>query len=139
MLLRSISNDTPFHDVGDAIYVTKLKDKGVVDPQPARNEKWVKQQVKQYLFYSKCYYTMPFTGGYGNSGVSDFLVCFQGVFIGIECKSGDHIPTALQEKNLKAIQEAGGYSIMVNDQTIRYLPLYFLFIGLNYHLTKRKD
>jgi hypothetical protein len=38
-----------------------------------------------------------------------------GHFVGIECKAGNNQPTALQEKNLKAIRSAGGLSFCVNS------------------------
>ena len=47
-------------------------------------ERRVKTQVRKVLDKLGAYYVMPVTGGYGNSGAPDFLVCLQGRFIGIE-------------------------------------------------------
>ena len=44
---------------------------------------------------------MPSTGGYGSSGVPDIITCYEGRFIGIECKANGNKPTALQQKNLQ--------------------------------------
>jgi hypothetical protein len=64
---------------------------------------------------------MPATGGYGNSGVPDFIICFQGKFIGVECKAGTNTPTALQYENLKRIQDYGGETLIVNENNIDQL------------------
>jgi hypothetical protein len=64
------------------------------------------------------YYVMPVTGGYGNSGAPDFLVCVQGRYIGIECKAGKNTTTPLQEKNLRQIERSGGIALVVNDENV---------------------
>ena len=75
----------------------------------------VKKEVVAYLNERGAYYFFPVTGGYGRSGVPDIVACLNGRFVGIECKAGDNQPTALQEKNLKAIRSAGGLSFCVNS------------------------
>jgi Holliday junction resolvase len=64
-----------------------------------------------YSFY-------PVTGGYGASGVPDIVGCLNGRFFGIECKAGNNKPTALQEKNLEAIQAAGGVALVINEENM---------------------
>lgn len=81
-------------------------------------ERKVKNQVRKVLDKAGAYYVMPVTGGYGNSGAPDFLVCLQGRFVGIECKAGKNTPTPLQEKNLRLIEECGGVSLVVNDENV---------------------
>jgi ABC-type phosphonate transport system ATPase subunit len=81
----------------------------------------VKKRVKEVLNALGAYYAMPATGGYGSSGVPDFLVCYKGRFIGIECKAGKGKTTALQEKNLRLIQEAGGEAFVVNEDNVTTL------------------
>lgn len=81
----------------------------------------VKKRVKEVLNTLGAYYAMPATGGYGSSGVPDFLVCYKGKFIGIECKAGGGKTTALQEKNLRLIQEAGGEAFVVNEDNVTTL------------------
>lgn len=78
----------------------------------------VKDKVKAVLKNLGAYYVMPVTGGYGNSGAPDFLVCYKGRFIGIECKAGRNKPTALQEKNLREIEDAGGVGLVVNEENV---------------------
>lgn len=85
----------------------------------ATPESKVKDRVKKILLkYPKTYYLMPVTGGYGSSGAPDIVACSDGKFIGVECKANGNKPTALQIKHLQKIAEAGGYSFVVDDQSI---------------------
>lgn len=81
----------------------------------------VKAKVKIVLKELGAYYAMPSTGGYGNSGVPDFLICKGGKFYGIECKANGGKPTALQLSNLKKIEEAGGVAFVVDESNINQL------------------
>ena len=81
----------------------------------------VKKKVREVLKALGAYYVMPITGGYGNSGAPDFVVCFNSGFIGIECKAGKGKTTALQEKNLAQIRSAGGLAIVINEENINEL------------------
>jgi hypothetical protein len=78
----------------------------------------VKDKVKRLFKSMDVYYAMPATGGYGASGVPDFLVCLKGRFIGVECKAGKGKPTALQLKNLAEIEASGGISVIVNEDNL---------------------
>jgi len=82
----------------------------------------VKKAVRQVLDALGAYYVMPVTGGYGRQGAPDFLVCLEGQFIGIETKAGKGRLTALQEMNLKKIIEAGGVSLVIREEDVKYLP-----------------
>jgi hypothetical protein len=81
-------------------------------------ERRVKTQVRKVLDKLGAYYVMPVTGGYGNSGAPDFLVCLQGRFIGIECKAGKNTTTPLQEKNLRQVERSGGIALVINDENV---------------------
>jgi hypothetical protein len=81
----------------------------------------VKKKVKALLNKVGAYYVMPVTGGYGNSGAPDFIVCLQGKFIGIECKAGRNQPTALQLSNLDRIVNAGGIALTIWEKDLDYL------------------
>lgn len=87
----------------------------------ATPESKVKARVKAILKNLGAYYVMPVTSGYGNSGAPDFLVCIRGKFIGIECKSGNKKPTALQLKNLDLIDKAGGWTFVINEENVSSL------------------
>jgi hypothetical protein len=81
-------------------------------------EKKVKQKVVKVLDEIGAYYFYPVSGGYGASGVPDVVACFKSRFIGIECKAGKNVPTALQLKNLAQITKNGGYSLVIHENNI---------------------
>lgn len=84
----------------------------------ATPESKVKRKVVALLQAHGMYYFYPVTGGYGASGVPDIVACWKGRFLGIECKAGSNKPTALQMKNLRDIQQAGGYALVVNEAAL---------------------
>jgi hypothetical protein len=81
----------------------------------------VKAKVKKVLAELNAYYVMPATGGYGNSGAPDFLVCYQNRFYGIECKANGNKPTALQMDNLVRIRRAGGFGFVIDETNVDLL------------------
>ena len=84
-------------------------------------ESKVKAKIKAILKQHNVYYAMPIGTGYGYSGVPDFLCCVNGHFLAIEAKAGKGTTTALQEKNLREIKEAGGTAAVINETTLDYL------------------
>lgn len=84
-------------------------------------ESKVKDKIKKILKEHSVYYAMPMGTGYGNSGVPDFLCCVNGFFVAIEAKAGKGETTALQDKNLKEINAAGGYTLVIRETNIDYL------------------
>ena len=81
----------------------------------------VKAKIKAILKAHGIYYAMPIGTGYGNSGVPDFLCCVNGKFVAIEAKAGKGQATALQLKNLQAINSAGGYTCIIREDNYAYL------------------
>ena len=81
----------------------------------------VKDAVKKILKSLNIYYFMPATGGYGRSGVPDIVGCVNGRFVAIECKAGLNQPTALQEREMKNIKDAGGVAVVINEGSVRGL------------------
>lgn len=81
-------------------------------------ERKVKRKVIDILKSMGAYYTMPVASGFGNAGVPDILVCYQGRFIGIECKANGGKPTRLQLSNLQAIRDAGGLAFIIDEQNL---------------------
>ena len=81
-------------------------------------ERKVKDKVKKVLKELGAYYAMPATGGYGSSGVPDFLVCYRGRFFGLECKANGGKTTALQEKNLEDIRKNHGVAFVVGEHNV---------------------
>ena len=84
----------------------------------------VKKKVKMVLDNLGAYHFSPMTGGYGNSGVPDIVACYEGYFLGIECKAGKGKPTLLQLENLKRIANSQGCSIVVNESNVEQLREY---------------
>jgi hypothetical protein len=84
----------------------------------------VKAAIKRWLKSHAWWYCMPATGGYGTSGVPDFIACRpvtvtpemvgtrMGLLVGIEAKAFGkwRDTTELQDDQIKAIQAAGGHS-----------------------------
>jgi len=81
-------------------------------------ERKVKQQVVALLKEAGAYYFFPSANGLGRSGIPDIIVCYRGRFVGIECKAGKGQTTALQERELKRIREAGGVSLVIREENI---------------------
>jgi len=78
-------------------------------------ERAVKRRVTKMLDEAGAYYFFPATHGYGRSGVPDIIACLKGQFIGIECKAGKGTTTALQERELSRIREAGGVALVIHE------------------------
>ena len=87
-------------------------------------ENKVKARVVKLLKEHNIYYFFPATHGFGRSGVPDIICCFNSLFMGIECKAGKNKPTALQEKELKKIRDAGGVTFVTNEDNIHELALW---------------
>ena len=84
-------------------------------------ERKVKNKVVALLKAHSVYYFFPATYGLGRSGVPDVVCCVRGRFLGVECKAGANKPTPLQLRELAAIQEAGGISLVINENNIDVL------------------
>jgi hypothetical protein len=81
----------------------------------------VKARVRKVLGDIGAFYSMPMTGGFGNSGDPDFLICHNGRFFGIECKAKGNKPTALQLKRLDDIRKAGGVALVIDETNVETL------------------
>jgi Holliday junction resolvase len=82
----------------------------------------VKAKVKATLDKLGAYYFMPTTGGYGRSGIPDIIGCHNGVFFALECKANGGKTTALQDRELKRIKDAGGVVLVVNESNVASVP-----------------
>lgn len=78
---------------------------------PNFGEDYVKAMVRRLLTEVGAWFFMPATGGFGKSGVPDFILCIAGKLVAIECKSPGKHATALQAEQIKQINAAGGYAI----------------------------
>ncbi len=77
----------------------------------------VKELVKRWLRARDIWYFMPVSNGMGTHGVPDFVCCWNGAFIGIECKAPGKRGnvSALQVMQIDAIRRAGGLAVVVDD------------------------
>lgn len=90
----------------------------------ATPEKKVKTAVCKLLDEYNVYYFFPNTHGFGRSGVPDIVCCLHGgTFLAIECKAGTNIPTALQLREIKRIQERKGLALVINESNLALLEL----------------
>ena len=87
-------------------------------------EKKVKNKVVGILKQHGAYYFSPATYGYGRSGIPDIVACYQGQFIGIECKAGSNTTTALQDRELARIEKAGGTALVINEDNTDLITLW---------------
>ena len=81
----------------------------------------VKKKVKEILDQMGVYHFSPMQNGMGRAGIPDIIGCLEGQFLGIECKAGRGTTTALQERELNRILNAGGYALVVNEENINQL------------------
>jgi hypothetical protein len=88
----------------------------------------VKDKIKAILKEHRVYYAMPIGTGYGNAGVPDFLCCIKGRFLAIEAKANGGKTTALQDKNLRDIEAAGGITCILNEDNVSVLGNYLKFM-----------
>ena len=74
-----------------------------------------KRRVRDILDTNGVYHFMPFGAGAGRAGIPDIICCVNGFFLAIECKAGKGKTTALQDRELSRIRDAGGNAIVVYD------------------------
>ena len=83
-----------------------------------KNEGAVKEKVKQILKRIGAHWYMPVPQGFGKQGVSDFLVCYKGLFIAIETKFGGNKLTKLQGQYGTEVFKAGGLFLVVDENNV---------------------
>jgi hypothetical protein len=91
----------------------------------ATPEKRVKQACVKIIEKYEAWYFFPAQNGYGRAGIPDIIVCYRGMFLGVECKAGANKPTALQEREIAAIHKAGGSAMIVREDTVDMLEQWF--------------
>lgn len=77
-------------------------------------EKQFEFKVKKFLKSEGAWFVKYWGGGqFTKSGIPDLIVCHKGYFLGIELKSPKGHASDLQLHNLKMIDQAGGYAILL--------------------------
>lgn len=84
-------------------------------------ESKVKAKVVALLKQYKVYYFFPVAGVFTRGGIPDIIACYQGRFIGIECKAGKNTCTKLQLMELENIRKAGGIALVIREDNIEEL------------------
>lgn len=88
----------------------------------ASTPEWkVKKAVRLLLDRLGVYHFMPPANGFGRAGIPDIIGCMDGHFIAIECKAGKGKVTALQERELIAICNSGGFTFVAREDTMEEL------------------
>lgn len=84
----------------------------------ATPESKVKASVRKMLNAFDIYHFMPPANGFGRAGIPDIIACMDGHFIAIECKAGKGTTTALQDRELNAILNAGGTTYIARESNL---------------------
>lgn len=81
-------------------------------------EKKIENKIKAHLKSIGAYVIKHHGNKFSQVGVPDLLVCYKGRFIGIEVKTPDGKPTALQLHNIEEIQKSGGVAFIADNLEI---------------------
>lgn len=113
-----------------------MKEIGILNPRMKGSdmaytpEGKVKAAVDRILKRVGAYYVKPVSNGMGRHGIPDYIVCFQGRFLGIECKGTDaQRPTPLQQIQMGLIHAAGGATYVATPGTLVGLEQWLLKAG----------
>lgn len=87
----------------------------------ATPESKVKQACVKIFKEHGVYYFFPVMNGMGRAGIPDIICCVNGKFLAVECKAGKGKTTALQDRELAAIQEAHGVALVINESNLTLL------------------
>jgi hypothetical protein len=87
----------------------------------ATPESKVKQACVKIFKEHGVYYFFPIMNGMGRAGIPDIICCVKGKFLAVECKAGKGKTTALQDRELAAIQKAHGVALVINESNLALL------------------
>lgn len=87
----------------------------------ATPESKVKQACVKIFKEHGVYYFFPVMNGMGRAGIPDIICCVKGKFLAVECKAGKGKTTALQDRELAAIQAAHGVALVINENNLTLL------------------
>ncbi len=92
----------------------------------------VKAAVRKVLDTEGVYYFMPAANGFGRAGIPDIICCVQGFFLAIELKAGKGKTTALQDREIAAINAHGGRAVVINENNINDVKESIAWIRKNF-------
>lgn len=101
-------------------FVKRLNNKG------KNNETKLQRSIQKYLVDIGAYEFKVHGSAYMKAGIPDIIACYNGLFIGIECKVGKNKMSQLQEEHKKQIINANGihilaYSLDDVKKVVKYL------------------
>lgn len=82
-------------------------------------EKTFENKVKLYLKEKGAYFIKTHGDRFSKVGVPDLIVCYKGLFIGIELKASNGKPSELQLYNLREIEKSGGISYLLYPEDFK--------------------
>jgi Holliday junction resolvase len=92
----------------------------------------VKAKVRKVLDAEGVYYFSPAANGFGRAGIPDIICCVRGFFLAIEIKAGKGKTTALQDREIAAINSHGGQAMVVNENNINEVKENITWIKTNF-------
>jgi hypothetical protein len=77
----------------------------------------IKHRVKKWLNDRGVWFFCPVSNGMGKHGIPDFICCWNGKFLAIECKAPGKLNTCTpnQLERQKEIRAAGGIALVVDN------------------------
>lgn len=79
-------------------------------------EKNFENKIKAYLKEHNAYFVKFFANRMTKTGVPDILACVNGYFVAIEVKAEHGKPSELQKYNVREINNADGYAVILYPQ-----------------------
>jgi hypothetical protein len=73
-------------------------------------DKWLDREMPGHWRYK------PRGGPFGQAGTSDYLICWQGIFVALEIKAEGGELTALQLASLKCVERSGGIAAVIRGR-----------------------
>ena len=81
------------------------------------SESQLVSKIKNYIISKGAYCEKIFGGGFQASGIPDLIVCYKGLFIGIEVKSptGKGRASDIQKLKISRIRSCGGIAFITDN------------------------
>lgn len=77
-------------------------------------EKQLQDEILAYLKKNRVYH-FRFQAQYNLNGLPDILCLYKGFFLGLELKQEKGVPTQLQLRKIKAINDNGGIGLIIKN------------------------
>jgi hypothetical protein len=91
-------------------------------------EQKAKEGVGLLLKKYSIWYFKPQMAGLGRAGVPDFIACIRGRMLAVETKALGKRPTPLQQREIDAINAAGGVALVVDEGKLEALEKLLLLM-----------